>query len=45
MERALLLAIALSKLLMAQDPTTFKSGISLVELDASVSKRAGLSRV
>ena len=42
MGRALLLAVTLAKLLMAQDPTTFKSGISLVQLDASVFEEGGI---
>lgn len=42
MVRALILAVTLAKLLMAQYPSTFKSGISLVELDASVFDAGGI---
>jgi hypothetical protein len=42
MGRAFLLAITLAKLLMAQGPTSFKTGISLVELDASVFEEGGI---
>jgi hypothetical protein len=42
MGRALVLALTLATLLVAQQPPTFKSGISLVELDASVFEDRGI---
>lgn len=42
MGRALAISILLASRLAAQDPATFKSGISLVELDASVFDERGI---